>query len=249
MSIGILEDMASLDFKSPFDELIELRAVLTTQEIAELTGLRRETISRARPDSRFQRRTEKALRDLYLVVTQMKQEIGDDLSQLAAILRRPQAELAGHSIAELLREGQVEAVLESLSSDTPSESEGLARPRLDPGAMARLEPWREPSEKDRPRNPALDARVAAVLEADPELLARVGAIEAALLRHFGPGTEVERKIVSEFYDDPEGSDELYLRVHNDLSFDENIDRLTGFLRQEEALLAPVLPQLTIGFLG
>ncbi len=248
MSIGILEDMVSLDFKSPFDELTELREVLTTQEIADLTGLRRETISRARPDSRFQRRTERALGDLYLVVTRLKTVIGDDPGQLAAILRRPQAELAGRSIADLLREGKVEAVLEALSSDAPMEAEELANFRLDPEVAAQLEPWREPSEKELERDPALDSRVAAVLDADPELRTRLSAIEAALVRHFGPGAEVERNIVSEFYDDPEGSDELYLRVHADLSLDESIDRLAAFLERETDLLDPVRAQLTIGFL-
>lgn len=219
MSIGILDGMASLDFKSPFDELAELRAVLTTQEIADLTGLRRETISRARPDGRFQRRTEKALRDLYLVVTRMRSARGDDVGQLGAVLRRPQAALAGRSIAELLREGRVEVVLASLS------------------------------EPHAPGDVELEERVAALLSADPELRSRLSAIEAALGRHFGPGAEVERKIVSEFFDDPDGSDELYLRVHTDLSFDEEVERLGEFLRREEDLLAPVLPRLAIGFLG
>jgi hypothetical protein len=249
VSIGILQDMASLDFKSPFDELTELRAVLTTQEIAELTGLRRETISRARPDSRFQRRTGKALGDLYLVVTKMKSVAGGDLGQLAAILRRPQTELAGRSIAELLREGKVEAVLKSLSPDAPTEAEEPTSFRLDPEIAVRPEPWKEPSENVQASDPALDARVTAVLEEDPELRARLSAIEAALVRHFGPGAEVKRKIVSEFYDDLEGSDELYLRVYDDLSLDENIDRLATLLEREGDLLAPVRARLTIGFLG
>jgi hypothetical protein len=240
--------MMSLDFKTPFDELTELRAVLTAQEIAELTGLRRETISRARPDSRFQRRTEKALGDLYLVVTKMKSVAGDDLGQLAAILRRAQAELEGRSMAQLLREGQVEAVLESLSADAPTEAEELATLRLDPEVEVRLEPWREPSEKEVVRDPALDEQLTALLEADPELRSRLGAIEAALVEHFGPGAEVERKVVSG-YDDPEGSDELYLRVHTNLSFDEEVDRLAEFLERDEDLLAPVRRQLVIGFLG
>jgi hypothetical protein len=249
MNMAILEEMANLDFKTPFDELTELRTVLTTHEIAELTGLRRETISRARPDSRFQRRTEKALGDLYLVVNKMKSLAGGDLGQLAAVLRRPQGELEGRSIAELLVGGQVDAVLESLSPDVSAEADQLANFRLDPEVGAGLEPWREPSEKELARDSALDDRVAAVLEADPELRVRLSAIEDALVRHFGPGAEVERKIVSEFYDDPEGSDELYLRVHTDLPFGEEVGRLAEFLRREQALLTPVLPRLTIGFLG
>lgn len=224
MSVGTVVDVASLEFKSPFDELAELRAVLTTQEIAELTGLRRETISRARPDSRFQRRTEKALRDLYLVVTRMRSMRGDEVGQLAAVLRRPQPEFGGRSIAELLRDGQVEVILDSLSSDSPLEAQDSA-------------------------GVGTDERVAAVLYADPELRARLGAIEAAVVRHFGPGSEVERKILSEYFDDPEGSDELYLRVHTDLPFDEKVDRLEELLEREQDLLAPVLPRFTIGFLG
>lgn len=222
MSVGTLADVASLDFKSPFDELTELRTVLTARDIAELTGLRRETISRARPDSRFRRRTEKALRDLYLVVTKLRSVRGDDAGQVAAVLRRPQAELGGRSIAELLRDGQVEVILESLGPDAEEEAAG---------------------------DPNLDERVAAVLEADPELRSRLNAIEAAVVRHFGPGSEVERKILSEFFDDPEGTDELYLRVHTDLPFDEKVDRLEQLLEREQDLLAPVLPRFTIGFLG
>jgi hypothetical protein len=211
--------MPDLNFKTPFDELGELRKVLTTQQIAELTGLRRETISRARPDSRFQRRTEKALGDLYLVVTRMRSVIGDDLGQLAAVLRRPQEELGGRSIAELLREGQVEVVLGHLPPVAPAQA----------------------------KDPGLEESVAAVLAEDPELAARLGAIEAALIAHFGPTAEVERNIISE-YDDPEGEDELYLRVRIDLPFDEKIDRLADFLHREEDLLGPVAGQLTIGFL-
>jgi hypothetical protein len=243
----ILESVA-LDFQTPFDELSELRKVLTTQEVAELTGLRRETISRARPDSRFQRRTEKALADLYLVVTKMKSVAGEDLGQLAAILRRPQAELAGRSIAELLREGRVEDVLESLSVEAPTEAEEIAHFQLTPEAEARLEPWVEPSETDLPTDRHLDDRVAALLEEDPELRSRLDAIEVALVEHFEPGAKVERQIISD-YDAPGASDELYLRVHTDLSFDEAIDRLTEFHRHQEGLLDPVTDRLVIGFLG
>jgi hypothetical protein len=225
VSVGILENVASLDFKSPFDELSELRSVLTTQEIAELTGLRRETISRARPDSRFQRRTEKALGDLYAVVTRMGAFRGDGVGQLAAVLRRPQAELAGRSMAELIREGQIDIVLESLSAGMPTKG------------------------GEEERKPTVEDRVAALLDADPELRSRLPAIEAALLRRFGPGASVERKIVNEVWDDPDGPDELIIRVHNDLPLDENIDRHVEFLRRERDLLAPVWSRLTVGFIG
>jgi hypothetical protein len=247
VNVAIIEEVPKLDFKTPFDELSELRTVLTTQQIAELTGLRRETISRARPDSRFQRRTEKALGDLYVVVTRMRSVLGDDLGQLAAVLRRPQRELGDRSIAELLREGQVEVVLEHLTPAVPTAAERPANFRLGPEAEARLEPWVEPSEEEA-KDAGLDERVAELLAADPELSSRLDAIEAALVAHFGPGARVERQVVSE-YDDPGGGDELYLRVHTALSLDEEIDRLRDFLGREAGLLAPVRRQLSIGFLG
>jgi hypothetical protein len=249
VSLDILEDM-TLDFKTPFDELTELRAVLTTQEIAELTGLRRETISRARPDGRFQRRTEKALRDLYLVVAKMRLIKGDDTGQLAAVLRRPQAQLGDRSIAELLRDGKVEVALESLSGGAPAEAEGLLRLRLDPETDAKLARSEEPSATNFTRYSDWDRkeRVTALLEADHELQSRLGAIEAAIVRDFGPRTKVERKIVGQF-DESEGEDDLYLRVYTDLPFAEEIDRLAEFRHRHEDLLTPVRGKLVIGFLG
>jgi hypothetical protein len=229
VSVGTLEDVTSLDFKTPFDELTELRAVLTTQEIAEFTGLRRETISRARPDSRFQRRTEKALGDLYLIVTKMRLIKGGDIGQLAAVLRRPQSQLGDRSVAELLRDGQAEVALESLSPGAPAEVKDLPKMTLD-------------TDRDQ------EERVAALLEADHELRSRLGSIEAAIVRHFGPRTKVERKIVGQF-DESEGEDDLYLRVYTDLPFAEEIDRLAAFRRRHDDLLAPVRGKLVIGFLG
>lgn len=164
VNLVILRDVP-LDFTSPFDELSELRTLLTTQQIAELTGLRRETISRARPDSRFQRRTEKALGDLYLVVTRMRSVADDDLGQIAAILRRPQAALHGRSIAELLKEGRVDEVLEQLGA--PEQTEPVAPPRSRPG---------EPP----------DDAAEAFLAADPELAALLPEIEAKVREHFAP---------------------------------------------------------------
>lgn len=225
MNAGTLESMP-LDFKSPFDELSELREVLTNQEIADLTGLRRETISRARPDSRFQRRTEKALGDLYAVVTRMRSVNGGDLGQLAAVLRRPQASLGSRSIAELLKDGQVDVVLDS-----------LAEPR-------RVD---APSEEDRAADLKRQEDVAAFLAADPELRSRIDPIEAAVLRHFGPGARVARE-VAVYYDEPEPEDDLYLRVITDRTIEEDIDLLGTFLSQERELLAPVRRRLVIGLL-
>jgi hypothetical protein len=224
----ILEDVP-LDFTSPFDELTELRALLTTQQIAELTGLRRETISRARPDSRFQRRTEKALGDLYAVVTRMRSVADDDLGQIASVLRRPQASLGGRSIAELLKEGRVDQVLEQLGA--PEQAEPVALPRSRPG---------EPP----------DDAAETFLAADPELAALLPEIEAKVREHFAPTEEIERGIIEDFEAEPgdRSGDVFYLGVLNDLPLDANVQRLITFLGQERQLLAPVHSRLTIGFL-
>jgi hypothetical protein len=243
-----LEDVSTLDFKTPYEELSELRRVLTTQQIADLTGLRRETISRARPDSRFRRRTEKALGDLYLVVARMKSVLGDDLGQLAAVLRRPQKYLAGRSIADLLREGRADEVLEHLPAPEPSEDEQLENLRLPPDIEAQLMALEErPSENPEPPGSTPDERVATLLAADPELDSRLNAIEAAILAHFGREARIERQFVER--EVPEGRDELHLRVYTELPLDEEIDRLEEFLDQERDLLIPVRRQLVIGFVG
>jgi len=238
--------MHTLDFKSPFDELTELRSVLTTQQIAEMTGLRRETISRARPDSRFQRRTEKALGDLYVVVTRMKSTTGEDLGHLAAVLRRPQPLLGEHSIAELLKDGQVERVLEHLSGPDPSEDERLENLQLDPAIEAELEAL---DEAPGPRGSVTSGndRVTAMLATDAGLGARISKIEERIRDLFGPGVEIRRNAITDF-SAPEGRDHLYLGVLSDLPFDEEIDLLAELLDQEEALLGPVQDRLTIGTL-
>jgi hypothetical protein len=246
VNVAILEDMPKLDFKTPFDELSELRKSLTTQQIAELTGLRRETISRARPDSRFQRRTEKALGDLYLVVSAMKLAMGDDLGQLAAVLRRPQALLGERSMAELLKEGRVGAILEHLEPPTPSGDVRLDDVQFDPATLAALSKSEGPSAATS-TSVAEERRVSALIEADAELASRLPAIESKIHDRFGPDARIERAIVTE-HGAPEGRDHLYLGVRTALSFDDEIERLADLLSDEEELLAPVRARLTIGTL-
>jgi hypothetical protein len=215
-----LDAVTPLDFRSPFDELTELRSVLTTKEIAELTGLRRETISRARPDRRFQQRTEKSLADLYAVVTRMRSVLGGDLGQLAAILRRPQPELGGRSIAELLRGGEVEVVLEHLATPEPGTSPGSAAP------------------------PRREDAVEAFLVADPEVAALLPEIEAKLREYFAPVQRIQRGVSVEAGAD----DELYLWARNDLPYDENSKRFRALLEQERDLLRPVRTRVNVGFM-
>jgi hypothetical protein len=247
VNVSILEDMAPLDFGTPFDELNELRAVLTAQQIADLTGLRRETISRARPDSRFQRRTEKALADLYLVVTKLRSARGGDPGQLASVLERPQEELGGRSIADLLREGRVVVVLEHLSPSEPSELEQLENLQFDPELLAQLSPTPHDVRPDEVQLAAEARRVASVLDEDPELAALLPAIEAKVGFHFGPEATIERAVIAD-YDTPDGPDELYLRIRSPLDYDDQFDLLAQLLRDEADLLEPVRTRLTIGML-
>jgi hypothetical protein len=240
--------MGKLDVTTPFEELSELRSLLSVSEIAEMTGLRRETLSRAHPDSRFQRRTAEGLHDLYVVVTRLRPMVDGDV-HLAAILRRPQPEFARRSIARVLRDGQVDAVLKHLDQAEPTDQEELENFELPPEIVAELEAS-EREERPKPpiEDPTLAERVSALLAADAELSSRVPEIEAKVLEYFGPGARVERKII-EPWDIPDGHDEFYLRVHADLSVSEASERLGNLLEGERDLLGPVRSRLTIGFLG
>jgi DNA-binding Lrp family transcriptional regulator len=240
--------MGRLDTRTPFDDLTGLREVLSLSEIAEMTGLRRETLSRARADSRFQQRTAKGLHDLYVVVSRLRPMVDGDV-HLAAILRRPQPEFARRSIARVLRDGQVDAVLKYLDQPEPTDQEELENFELPPEIVAELE---ASGREERPRppveDPTLAERVSTLLAADPKLSSRLPEIEAKVLEYFGPGARVERKII-EPWDIPDGHDEFYLRVRTDLSVREQIDRLSAVLEGEQDLLGPFLDRLTIGFLG
>jgi hypothetical protein len=240
--------MGKLDVATPFEELSELRSLLSVSEIAEMTGLRRETLSRARPDTRFQRRTAEGLHDLYLVVTRLRPIVDGDV-HVAAILRRPQPEFARRSIARVLRDGQIDAVLRHLDQPEPTDQEELENFELPPEIVAELEA-NEREERPKPpvEDPTLAERVSTLLAADPDLSSRLPEIEAKILEYFGPGARVERKII-EPWDVPDGHDEFYLRVHTDLSVSEASERLGNLLEGERDLLSPVRSRLTIGFLG
>lgn len=239
--------MGKLDVVTPFEELTELRSLMSVGEVAEMTGIRRETLSRARPDGRFQQRTAAALHDLLVVVTQLRPMVDGDV-HLAAVLRRPQPEFARRSIARMVREGRVDIVLEHLARPEPTDPKELENFELPPEIVAELE---RSQEEERPKPPAEDptraARVSALLAADPELSSRLPEIEAKVREYFGPDAQIERKII-EPYDNPDGHDELYLRVRTDLSIAEAADRL-GDLMEAEQDLGPILGRLTIGFLG
>jgi hypothetical protein len=239
--------MGKLDVATPFEELSELRSLLSVSEIAEMTGLRRETLSRARPDSRFQQRTATGLHDLYLVVTRLRPMVDGDV-HLAAILRRPQPEFARRSIARVLRDGQVDAVLEYLDQPEPTDREELENFELPPEIVAELEAsQRQERPKPPVEDPTLAARVSALLANDSELSSRLPEIEAKVLEYFGPGARVERKII-EPYDIPDGHEQFYLRVSTDLSVSEAGDRLEALSEGEQVLLDPVAGRLAIGFL-
>ena len=246
--IATVRDVGKLDVTTPFEELTELRELLSLSEIAEMTGLRRETLSRARPDSRFQQRTAEGLHDLYVVVSRLRPMVDGDV-HLAAILRRPQPEFARRSIARVVRDGQVDAVLRHLDQPEPTDQEELENFELPPEIVAELEAnEREEGPKPPVDDPTLAQRVASLLAADPELSSRLLEIEAKVLEYFGPKARVERKII-EPWDIPDGHDEFYLRVRSDLSVAEQIDRLGDLLEGEQDLLRPFLDRLTIGFLG
>jgi hypothetical protein len=239
--------MGRLDIRTPFEELTELREVLTVSEIAEMAGVRRETLSRARSDSRFQQRTAKGLHDLYVVVSRLRPMVDGDV-HLAAILRRPQPEFARRSVAQVVRDGQVDAVLKHLDQPEPPDQEELENFELPPEIVAELEASQQEGRPAPPvEDPTLAARVSALLAADPELCSRLPEIEAKVLEYFGPGARVERKII-EPHGIPDGKAEFFLRVSTDLSVAEAGDRLEALSEGEQVLLDPVAGRLAIGFL-
>jgi hypothetical protein len=238
-----------LHLMSPYDELTELRSVMTVPEIAEMTGVRRETLSRARPDSRLQRRTQRALDDLYAVVIRLRRTMGGDPVHLAAVMRRPQSALAQRSIADLLQEGKVDEILDHLTpAPAPTAGGQLENLRLDPEVLAGLSETTDPTPDQMKAKAAEDEqRVEALLEAVPELASRLPAIESRIRGYFGADSRIERR-VPVFYDSPEDNETLYLRIRSSLDHDEQIDRLTRLLGDEDDLLDPVAARLTIGML-
>jgi hypothetical protein len=240
-----LDAVGELDLTSPFDELSDLRRRLTTQEIAEFAGLRRETISRARRDSRFRRSTEKSVSDLYAVVTLLTAGAGGDHAHLAAVLRRPQTQFDGRSIAELLKEGKVEVVLEHLAPPAASADEQLENIQFDPATLAALGAIENAA--GALTSGSDERRVSELLGADAMLDALLPEIESRIRDHFGADAQIDRAVVAD-PDEPGGPDRLYLRVRSGLSFDDALDSLTALLDREEARLEPFQDRLTIGIL-
>lgn len=238
--------MDRLDFRTPYDDLKDLRSVLSAQQIAELTGLRRETISRARPDGRFRRQTVRAFTDLNAVVSRLRRVVGDDRGQLGALLERPQPALGGSSIAESIREGRVDAVLDRLAVAEPTEEEQLEHLRLDAEVEAELRALEA-------KGPATSAdalaedRVTGLIADDPSLGRRLAMIEALIRDRFGAEARVERAFVADS-SDPEGPGHLYLGIRAALSLDAQIERLGTFLAEEETLMGPVQTRVTVGLL-
>lgn len=87
--------------------------------------------------------------------------------------------------------------------------------------------------------------VAAFLAADAELDSRLPEIEEKVLQHFGPGARTERTVFHPL--DEDDPDEVFiLQVVTDLPFDQKVNRLRALIGEENDLLAPVRPLLTIG---
>jgi hypothetical protein len=247
IDIVTVRSVGTLDVKTPFEELTELREVLSLSEIAEMTGLRRETLSRARSDTRFQQRTAEGLHDLFVVVNRLRPMVDGDV-HLAAILRRPQSEFARRSIARVLRDGQVDAVLKHLDQPEPTDREELENFELPAETVAELEASeREGRHRPSVEDSTLAVRVSALLAADPELSSRLPEIEAKVREYFGPESKVERKIIDP-HDIPDGREQFYLRVRTDLSVAEAGDRLGDLFEGQHDLLGPVEGRLRIGFL-
>jgi hypothetical protein len=179
-----------------------------------------------------------------------------DRAHLAAVLRRPQQEFGGRSIADLLREGKVDEVLQRLGSTTAADQR-LEDLSFDPETFAALGAGERGAERpvagsgsSSARSDTLstnsgDPRLVALLEADPALADLLPSIEARIRDHFGADAQIERAVVAD-PDDADGGDRLYLRVSTGLSFEQEVELLTALLDQEEARLEPFRDRLTVG---
>ena len=81
-----------------FDELAELRSWLRPGEIAEILGLRPETLSRLKPGHKLSRKTERLVDDLYNVAWRLRLKL-DDPTQLRFALNRRRSKYGARSFA------------------------------------------------------------------------------------------------------------------------------------------------------
>jgi transcriptional regulator with XRE-family HTH domain len=95
------------------DELEQLRSWLRASEIAEMTGLRPETISRISSGQPASRRAERLIDDLYYVAGRVRARL-DDPGQLRFALNRRRPEYEARSYAEMIREDDIGFVLNAV---------------------------------------------------------------------------------------------------------------------------------------
>ena len=216
--------------------LDELRQSLRSSEIAEVTGLRPETISRIRPGHRPARRTERLLDDLCAIVTALGGEPGgaDARIRFALVRRRP--ELDGRSIADLLRAGLADRALELLAG--PADDSELA-------VGETLE--RELAASERGAGAPRDRRTVAVrqfLAADPQVSALLEKLPESLQAAFRAPVRLEPTVLPD--ESGLGDDELFVGVASDLELSEANQRLGEFLGSAWDRLGPATERIYLG---
>jgi hypothetical protein len=126
-------------------EFAELHALLGTVVLAEVLGKRPESISRLKTRGRYTRPVERLIDDVWTVVHVAfgEREVQTDDVRAFLLLRQPQ--LGFRPVAELIREGETKAVLESILVTHPgnhhisgigalAEAESIQRRRRRPAA-------------------------------------------------------------------------------------------------------------------
>ena len=105
-------------------EFEELHALLGTAVLAEVLGKRPESVSRLRSRKRYTRPVERLIDDVWTVVHVAvgRHEVQTDDVRALLLLRQPQ--LGHRPAAELIRAGEIGAVLALLAATHPDDARG-----------------------------------------------------------------------------------------------------------------------------
>lgn len=220
---------------SIFAELDELRSELTNQDLAEIVGCRRETVSRLKPPHRPSREIERRIDDVFAVVSvaRRRQRIPPGSTRHLLLGRR--AELGERSIAELIREKRTAEVLELLVS-TPTQ------PDLDDELDEVLADFRDlpPAASGGGSDDGGDETAPEVPTDLQDVIDRVASVAHDYLGDF----RVSADSVWDDTDPPDGRGVLLVELHTPLAFDEANRRFRSFLADNLDLVQPVADRVT-----
>ena len=235
---------------TPFDELTELRSVLTAGDRRGHRAPSRDPLPGPARQSLPAAYREGARRSL-----RGRHPAEADDGRRPAISprscvdhRRPSRSARSPNCC---KRGGSKEVLEHLDppEPDPTTAEQLKSIRFDPETLAQLRP--APTDDDprvRAKLAEEERRVAALLDADPELASRLPAIEARIREHFGADAEIRAPVIAEYDDARKGATVSTSACAPACLSTRRSNAWASFSSSRRDLLAPVRERLTIGFL-